>query len=173
VTEHEAPGAVISIAAAVVVDVRDRLLVVRKRGTSSFMQPGGKIEPGETALAALQREVLEELNVCIVPTTVRPLGRFCAPAAHEPDHVDAALFIVELAGDPRPSAEIEEIAWLDPQSPSDSVDLAPLTRNIVCEYLWSSNHVDPARQPLTWTDLVGLVRFRDLALRPTPLPLTR
>jgi 8-oxo-dGTP diphosphatase len=146
VTGHEGPGAVISIAAAVVVDERDRLLVVRKRGTSSFMQPGGKIEPGETALAALQREVLEELNVCIVPTTVRPLGRFCAPAAHEPDHVvDAALFIVELAGDPRPSAEIEAIAWLDPQSPSDSVDLAPLTRYIVCEYLWSSNYVDPAQ----------------------------
>jgi 8-oxo-dGTP diphosphatase len=110
------------------------------------MQPGGKIEPGETAFAALQREVLEELNVCIVPTTVRPLGRFCAPAANEPDHVvDAALFTVELAGDPRPSAEIEEIAWLDRQSPSDSVDLAPLTRNIVCEYLRSSNHVEPAQ----------------------------
>jgi 8-oxo-dGTP diphosphatase len=136
---------VISIAAAVVVDERDRLLVVRKRGTSSFMQPGGKIEPGETAFAALQREVLEELNVCIVLTTVRPLGRFCAPAANEPDQVvDAALFVVELAGDPRPSAEIEEIAWLDLQSPSDSVDLAPLTRNIVCECLRSSNRLDPA-----------------------------
>jgi 8-oxo-dGTP diphosphatase len=147
---------VISIAGAVVVDERNRMLVVRKRGTSSYMQPGGKIEPRETAFAALRREVLEELNVCVVPTTVRPLGRLCAPAANEPDHVvDAALFIVELAGDPRPSAEIEEIVWLDPQSPSDSVDLAPLTRNIFCEYLRSSDGLDPAPSPLAWTEFGG------------------
>ena len=36
-------NAVIRIVAAVVLDDRHRVLVVRKRGTTAFMQPGGKI----------------------------------------------------------------------------------------------------------------------------------
>ena len=39
---------VIRIVAAVVADERGRLLLVRKRGTTAFMQPGGKPEAGET-----------------------------------------------------------------------------------------------------------------------------
>lgn len=47
----------IHIAAAVLMDDNERLLLVRKRGTEYFMQPGGKIEPGEEALSALVREL--------------------------------------------------------------------------------------------------------------------
>ncbi|WP_408734888.1 NUDIX domain-containing protein [Asaia platycodi] len=39
---------VIHIAAALLHDGAGRLLLVRKHGTVAFMQPGGKIEPGET-----------------------------------------------------------------------------------------------------------------------------
>lgn len=49
----------IRISAAVIVDAEGRILVVRKRGTTAFMQPGGKIDPGETALAAVRRELVE------------------------------------------------------------------------------------------------------------------
>jgi NUDIX domain len=68
-------SAPIRIAAAVIRDRRGRLLLVRKRGTSAFMQPGGKIDATEPALAALAREVLEEqlgcrkTNVVFVPCT--------------------------------------------------------------------------------------------------------
>jgi len=43
----------IRIAAALLTDARGRLLLVRKRGTAWFMQPGGKIEPGEQPFDAL------------------------------------------------------------------------------------------------------------------------
>jgi 8-oxo-dGTP diphosphatase len=121
----------IRITAAVVVDDRRHVLLVRKRGTTAFMQPGGKIATGETPLEALHREVAEELGVGIVDDSVRSLGRHSAVAANEPGHVvDADLFMVSLAGTPRASAEIAEIVWVDPADPG-AIDIAPLTRDAV------------------------------------------
>ncbi|MDV3128322.1 NUDIX domain-containing protein [Mycobacterium sp. 21AC1] len=123
--------AVIRIVAAVVLNERNHVLVVRKRGTSSFMQPGGKIEPGEEPLQALIREVAEELGAGVNPSSVRSLGDYRAAAANEPGHVvEAKLYLVSLDGEPHPAAEIEELAWVDPQSPG-VIELAPLTRHTV------------------------------------------
>jgi 8-oxo-dGTP diphosphatase len=125
----------IRVAAAVIVDESGRTLVVRKRGTAAFMQPGGKIMPGETAVDALHREVAEELGVEVAASSVRALGRHVAEAANEPGHtVDAELFAVTLAGEPRAAAEIDEIAWVDPSNPGD-VHLAPLTQHAVMRLL--------------------------------------
>ena len=122
---------VIRIVAAVIVDERGRLLLVRKRGTTAFMQPGGKLEPGESPVYALGREVREELGVGM--TDVRELGHHTAVAANEPGHsVAADLFFVTLDGVPQIAAEIEEMAWIDPHAPGD-IELAPLTRDTVLE----------------------------------------
>lgn len=124
-------GAVIRVVAAVVLDERNRVLVVRKRGTSTFMQPGGKIEVGEAPFEALVREVREELGTGVVESTRRELGRYTAAAANEPGHVvDAELFLVGLDGEPRPAAEIDEMAWVDPHD-TGGVALAPLTEHTV------------------------------------------
>ncbi|GAA2554091.1 NUDIX hydrolase [Mycolicibacterium diernhoferi] len=123
---------VIRIVAAVVLDDRNHVLVVRKRDTTAFMQPGGKFEAGESPLEALHREVREELGAAI--TSAHPLGHHDAAAANEPGHrVAADLFAVELDGPPRLGAEIVEMAWVDPHDPGD-IELAPLTVGVVLEY---------------------------------------
>lgn len=126
---------VIRIVAAVVLDARNHVLVVRKQGTTAFMQPGGKIETGETPLAALYREIREELNAGIVEESVRSLGHHDAAAANEPGHrVAADLFLVRLDGPPRPGAEIAEMTWVDPYAPGD-IELAPLTLGAVLDFV--------------------------------------
>lgn len=124
-------GHTIRIAAAVIVDADGRLLLVRKRGTSAFMQPGGKIEPGEEPRKALVRELREELGLSVEPAMLRPLGACSARAANEPDAtVVADLFETPLAGTPLPAAEIEEMIWIDPAG-HDGIVLAPLTRDSI------------------------------------------
>jgi len=124
-------GKTIKIVAALICDETGRVLLVRKRGTQVFMQPGGKRDPGEDDVTALSREVAEELGCGLVPTSIRPLGHFEAIAANEPGfRLHASLYAAELIGQIRPSGEIEEAIWLDPASPSD-VPLAPLTRDHV------------------------------------------
>ncbi|HLL30371.1 MAG TPA: NUDIX domain-containing protein [Allosphingosinicella sp.] len=108
-------------------DAGDTLLV-RKRGTTAFMQPGGKPDSGESEVGALEREVFEELGCALEPASCRPLGRFRAPAANEPGWtVEAELFSARLSGEIRLDAEIVEAVWIDPDV-EPPLNLAPLTR---------------------------------------------
>ncbi|WP_020179289.1 NUDIX domain-containing protein [Methylopila sp. M107] len=121
----------IRIAAALLLGPDGRALLVRKHGTTAFMQPGGKIEPGETPVDALARELHEELAVSLPEGASRHLGRFSAPAANEPGRrVEADVFRVDWHGLVAPAAEIAEARWVDPASPGD-IELAPLTRSHV------------------------------------------
>lgn len=134
----------IRIAAALLTDARGRLLLVRKSDTAWFMQPGGKIEPGEQPFAALARELREELGLVIAPEATRHCGLFAAPAANEPGFiVEAELFTLPLDGEPQPAAEIAEIAWLEPDTAS-TLPLAPLTRDHALP-LWRSLLTETSR----------------------------
>jgi 8-oxo-dGTP pyrophosphatase MutT (NUDIX family) len=113
--EEHAARRTIRIAAAIIMNAAGHTLLVRKRGTRSFMQAGGKIEIGETPREALSRELLEELGIEVPTDMPEHLGRFVAPAAHEVGHLVAAeLFRLTICSPVRPTAEIEEIAWVDP-----------------------------------------------------------
>ena len=121
----------IHIAAALLMRADGLTLVVRKRGTTAFMQPGGKLEPGEAPEAALRRELREELNIAGSLGEPVPVGQFSAPAANEAGAIVVAdLFRLDVAGEVTPQAEIEEIRWIDPAAPG-SIELAPLTRDEV------------------------------------------
>jgi 8-oxo-dGTP diphosphatase len=121
----------IKIVAALIRDDAGRVLLVRKRGTTAFMQPGGKRDPGEDDISALSREIAEELGCHLVPASIRPLGEFDAIAANEPGfRVQASLYGIDVTGEITPSREIDETIWIDPAAPPD-VLLAPLTRDHV------------------------------------------
>jgi 8-oxo-dGTP diphosphatase len=121
----------IKIVAALIRDDAGRVLLVRKRGTTAFMQPGGKRDPGEDDIAALAREITEELGCSMIRDSVQPLGEFSAIAANEPGwRVHACLYGIEVSGDIVPDREIDEMIWIDPSAPSD-IPLAPLTRDHV------------------------------------------
>jgi 8-oxo-dGTP diphosphatase len=121
----------IRIVAAVIVDDGGKLLLVRKRGTTKFMQPGGKIEPHEDELAALARELEEELGCTLDMESARAFGRFQGPSANEPGAVlEASLYSARITGTPTPQNEIDEILWLTDVL-AETTDLAPLTRTFV------------------------------------------
>lgn len=118
------------IAAALILRADGQALLVRKRGTVAFMQPGGKIEPGENPIAALIRELEEEIGLRVLAESFRPLGRFEAPAANEPGHVVSAdVFVLEIGeAAVAASGEIEELRWISPADPGDIV-MAELTEH--------------------------------------------
>jgi 8-oxo-dGTP diphosphatase len=121
----------IEIVAALIRDGADRVLLVRKRGTAAFMQPGGKRDSGEDDITALAREVDEELGCRLVPDSIRSLGEFDAISANEPGfRVRAALYEIDVTGEIAPKAEIEAMVWIDPAAPA-GIPLAPLTRDHV------------------------------------------
>lgn len=114
------------------------LLTVRKRGTQRFMLPGGKPEPGEDAVAALVREVHEEVGVVLDAADLEPLGTFEAAAANEPGHVvigDAFRARIRRA-DVRLGAEIEDARWLR-EADVESTPLANLSRHHLIRFAWA------------------------------------
>ncbi len=127
----------IHVAAAIVTDPAGRAVVVRKRGTTGFMQPGGKIERGESALAALIRELREELGLEVDVDATEFLGSYEAPALNEPGRtVRAEVFALVTDAELHPAAEIDAIHWLESPSDTESVELAPLTLDVLLP-LWS------------------------------------
>lgn len=127
----------IHVSAAVIVDAAGRALVVRKQGTTRFMQPGGKPEPGETPAQTLLRELEEELSIRVDETALRPLGRFVSAAANEPDHrvvADAFALQIEAEGIVV-QAELAELRWLE-RGDWTSVPLAPLSREHLLPIAW-------------------------------------
>jgi 8-oxo-dGTP diphosphatase len=121
----------IRISAALIDDDAGRLLLVRKTGTRWFMQAGGKIEDGETAISALRRELCEEIGLSFDDDHANYLGKFSAHAANEPDHVvEADVFHIRVRHEPVIQSEIEEAVWVS-SAEAEMIPLAPLTRDCI------------------------------------------
>ena len=118
----------ITVAAAVILNEQNQLLLVRKQNTEAFMQVGGKLESNEAPEIAIQREILEE--IACESEIKQFIGRFETAAANEPDHLLVSyVYEVKLKQTPRIAAEIAEMKWIDLE---DQVTLlAPLTQYVV------------------------------------------
>jgi len=126
----------ITVAAAVILNEKNQLLLVRKRNTHAFMQVGGKLEPNEAPEITMQREILEEVgSSCVIEQF---LGRFETAAANEPDHILVShLYLVQLDQVPKIAAEIAEMKWIELND--SETHLAPLTREVVIP--WCEQHL--------------------------------
>jgi 8-oxo-dGTP pyrophosphatase MutT (NUDIX family) len=108
---------VITVSAVQLMTAAGDLVLVRKRGTAAFMQPGGKPENGETPRDAAQRELAEELGLDL------PASAFVyqhawrgLPANESGFELYSENFAVVLPQDavPRPAAEIADMLVLSP-----------------------------------------------------------
>jgi len=145
---HTVGGMTTFVTAAFCLVRDEQLLTVRKAGSTRFMLPGGKIDPGESPREAAVREVMEEVGVD-VSGSGQELGRFHDVAANEPGAwVDATVYVADLrpGDDPAPLAEIAEQRWLrlDGELPAD---LAPLLRNHVVPALRGHRGTDRGAPP--------------------------
>jgi 8-oxo-dGTP diphosphatase len=102
------------------------LLTVRKRGTSRFMLPGGKLEEGESPVDCAVREAAEEIGLALSADDLTELGDWTSRAANEPDALVRSTVFLAPGGQPVPEArgEIDQLRWLPLHERSD--DLAPL-----------------------------------------------
>jgi 8-oxo-dGTP pyrophosphatase MutT (NUDIX family) len=96
---------------AAVLDSQGRVLLVRHGYVEGWHLPGGGVEPGETVLDALTRELMEEGNVKVAGTPALH-GVYFNNAASRRDHV--ALYVVrdfDFGGPPTPSFEIQDCGF--------------------------------------------------------------
>ena len=104
-----------------VVDGAGRVLLVQHSYIRGWHLPGGGVEPGETMLQALARELAEEGNIRLTGAP-RLHGMFLNRSASQRDHV--ALYVVqdfEQTGPFQPTAEIAHASFFAPDAmPNDT-----------------------------------------------------
>lgn len=134
----------IHVSAAVITNRAGEALLVRKQGTTRFMQPGGKPEPGENAEETLIRELREELGLLLQPSDLRPLGVFVSAAANEPGHrvVATAFAAAAEAHEVQAQAELAEIRWVGPGD-LHHLRLAPLSTEYLLPLAFAENPALP------------------------------
>lgn len=119
---------VITVAAAVILNEHNQLLLVRKKNTQFFMQVGGKLEVNELPEQTMLREIHEEIGA--QATIQQFIGRFETQAANEAKHqLVSYVYQVDLDQVPKIDAEIAEMKWINLED--DQTLLAPLTKEVV------------------------------------------
>ena len=90
-----------------------KLLLAFSKNKQCFYLPGGKIDDGETAAAALCREIAEELNIYLQEDELEFYTHISAPAYGEKNGVimEQDCFIANKTEEPEASAEIGELRY--------------------------------------------------------------
>lgn len=89
---------------------KKRILLIRHTyGLDYWELPGGGLRPGETALEAIRREVLEEVGLS--PVRFYPLGRYSTSHEYKIDLCDAYIATVNNQKYHLTSPEIATARW--------------------------------------------------------------
>lgn len=129
--------------AAGLILVDRKVLATRSKGKTMFVQPGGKLEPGESELDALIRELREELSIEVTEADVEKIGDYYAEAAGQTGvRLKLAAYLVHsYAGTIQPQHEIEEIMLLGSEIPA-GVEVASIMAHDILPELASRNLID-------------------------------
>lgn len=122
------PHDVLPAAFAAVRNAAGEILLVRRIDDGNWELPGGRVEVGETAGAALHREVVEESGVAIALTALAGVYSDPTHVLVDPDgsvHQQLALCFHAVPADadgppPRPDGtETDAAAWFSPAATAD------------------------------------------------------
>lgn len=111
---------------------KDGRILAAQRGYGEYKDgwefPGGKVQPGESAEAAIVREIKEELRVTIKPEKLVTTVDYDYPTFHLTMH----CFISSIVEGEIELVEHEAMRWLTPNA-LDEVDWLPADVEVVQE----------------------------------------
>jgi 8-oxo-dGTP diphosphatase len=120
---------------AVVHDAAGRLLLIRRGHAPHeglWSLPGGRVEPGESLAAAVEREVLEETGLRV--RAGAPVGRVQIPAGEVVyDVVDLACNILDAGEQPVAGDDAAAVVFADAAS-LDGLSCTPLLRETLRDW---------------------------------------
>jgi 8-oxo-dGTP diphosphatase len=119
---QSSPRHSVSVAAAII-NPAGQLLAVRRHDNGHWEPPGGVLELDETIQAGLVREVLEETGLRVEPEELTGVYKNMRRG------IVALVFRSRIvAGEPRATNEVVEVAWLTPNEIRQRMDEAYATR---------------------------------------------
>jgi 8-oxo-dGTP diphosphatase len=127
-------SAIIVKCAAVIIR-ENSLLLTRKRGTQTFISPGGKPLSGESFPDCLAREMREELNVEVCRQVF--LGVFKGTSTFERTSIEMHVYLTEITGEPQAGMEIEELIWYRGDNAKSELQIGSIFRDSVIPLLVS------------------------------------
>ena len=119
------------VVAAAVTDAAGRILIAQrppgKHLAGSWEFPGGKVEPGETRVQALARELHEELGITV---TGQPRPLMCLTHSYPFGDVLIDMWVVtDYVGEPQ-GLDGQALRWCTPEE-LETADMLPADRPIV------------------------------------------